>query len=208
MVAFFDMFFYKYKELRVEARNNSNTKYFDLNYWGCKMEYSPKEITLIAVMVALIVVFGFIFYFMSYLLPLPGAKFIFLAVFLSFMFYFPIYKLQRKGIIIALTAVFALIMSFISLFMGLAIFAAGILTELLALLLTGLKAKLKAVIVAASFPCFATITFFITTLFLIEGEIEIIANSTWQLVILLLIVFILGLIGALFGYYVNTKYQQ
>jgi len=170
------------------------------------MDLKVKDMTLIAITVALTFVFGWFFYIIANLLPIPGSKFVGVTVFSSFMLYFPVYKLKRHGIIFAVTAVLAGIMSLISILMGIAIISAGILTELLSWLFINDFTSYKLRLVTGSFSLFGTFNSLIITYYLAGGYGFKLTELIIPFVIMILISFAGGYLGAYLANYIIEKY--
>lgn len=170
------------------------------------MHFKNKEISLIGLSVALIVVVGFLFYYLSYIFPVPGSKMISMAPFLAFMYTLPIYKINKKGVFFILSLLFAIIMSFISIIMGIAILTAGLLTELTSFLFYYLPKRKKTIVTTAFFPAYSFISFLISTQFLIG--IDVISNNSFLLLLILLIItYILGILGSILSVKVINRYN-
>jgi len=157
--------------------------------------------------VALIIVLGFIFYFSSYILPLPGSKFIMMAPFLAFMYTFPLIKINKNGVILILSLLFAIMMSFITVFMGIAILSAGILTEITSYIFKKYKRKTEIVFSTAFFPFYSFISFIILSEFLLGYKL-LSENSSWLLIIIGITIYCLGLLGSKTAIKVNDKIQS
>ncbi|WP_408955453.1 hypothetical protein [Natroniella sp. ANB-PHB2] len=161
------------------------------------MDYTTKELVIISITVALMVVVGFIFYAVSNLLLFPGYRFIILGSFLGFMITIPILKIRKIGVITITSIVFAMIMSLISIFMGLAIIMTALATELTAFLLFKNYAKeYKIIFSAAFYPFYGALTFiYISSLLIGKNIYDLIGNLTLFLSSLI-IVYGLGLLGS------------
>lgn len=170
------------------------------------LHFKNKEISLIGLTVALIVVIGFLFYYLSYIFPVPGSKMISMAPFLSFMFTLPVYKINKLGIFFIISLLFAIIMSFISIIMGLAILSAGLLTELSSFPFYFLSKKRKTIVTTAFFPAFSFLSFLVTSQYLI-GINVISDNSFLILTILLIITYILGILGSYLSVNIINRYS-
>lgn len=159
------------------------------------MHFKNKELSIIAMTISLIVVVGFLFYFLSYIFPVPGSKFILLAPFLSFMFSIPVNIIKKKGVIFVLSLLFAIFMSIINVFMGAAIFSAGLLTEISSLFLNKINKNKKTLYSTAFFPFYSFLTFVITSKFLL-GHNFINHDSILLISLLAIIIYILGYWGS------------
>ncbi|MCK8816402.1 hypothetical protein MWH28_03355 [Natroniella sulfidigena] len=161
------------------------------------MDYSTKELVIISITVALMVVVGFIFYALANFLLFPGYRFIILGAFLGFMITIPILKIRKVGVITVTSIVFAMIMSLISIFMGLAIVMTALATELTAFLLfRDYTTKHKIIFSAAFYPFYGAIIFVFISSLLIGKNIYDLIGSPTLFLISLVIVYGLGLLGS------------
>jgi len=170
------------------------------------LHFKNKEISLIGLTVALIVVIGFLFYYLSYIFPVPGSKMVSMSPFLAFMYALPVYKINKRGIFFILSLIFAIIMSFISIIMGIAILSAGLLTELTSYLFYYLPKRRKTIITTAFFPSFSFISFLVSSQYLI-GINMISNNSLIILTILLIITYMLGISGSYLSVNIINRYS-
>ncbi len=170
------------------------------------MKFKVKDMTIIAITVALTFVFGWIFYLIANLFPIPGSKFVGVTVFSSFMLYFPVYKLKRNGIIFGVTAVLAGVMSSISILMGLAIISAGIMTEFISWLLLDEFKGWKLRLVTGSFSLFGTLNSLILTYYLFGGYGFRFIKLIIPFLSMTIISFIGGYIGSYLAYNIIKRY--
>ncbi len=170
------------------------------------MKYKVKDMTIIAITVALTFVFGWVFYLIANLFPIPGSKFVGVTVFSSFMLYFPVYKLKRNGIIFGVTAVLAGVMSLISILMGLAIISAGLMTELISWLFLDEFQGWKLRLVTGSFSLFGTLNSLLMTYYIAGGYGFSVLELIIPFIIMTAISFIGGYLGAYLAYYIIKRY--
>ena len=164
------------------------------------MKLNNKDIAIISLIAALMIVIGYFIYLLSVFFPLPGSKFIIMSGFLSFMITIAIVKVEKNGVVTLISIVFGVIMGFISIVMGLAIILTGILTELTALILFNNYQRKRNIVFTSSFyPFYSFILGLLATnyitgnhLFKIGGVIPFIISG--------LIVFGLGILGSLAAY--------
>lgn len=159
------------------------------------MHFKNREISLLGITVSLIVVLGFIFYFSSYILPLPGSKFIMMAPFLAFMYTFPLIKINKNGVILILSLLFSIIMSFITLIMGAAILSAGILTEITSYIFKKQQRKTEIVFSTAFFPLYSYLSFIFLSEFLLGYKL-LSENTSWLLILIGAVIYLLGILGS------------
>jgi len=170
------------------------------------MKFNVKDITIIAITVALTFVFGWVFYLIANLFPLPGSKFIGVSVFSGFMLYFPVYKLKRYGIIFASTAVLAGIMSLISIIMGITIILTGIITEVFSLLFLNKFKGWELRLVTGSFSLFGTLNSLLITYYLAGGFGFSLIELVLPFSIMISISFTGGYIGGYLANYIIKHY--
>ncbi|MCT4631132.1 MAG: hypothetical protein N4A76_00175 [Firmicutes bacterium] len=91
---------------------------------------NTKETTSIALGVSSIIAGGICIFLLSSLFPIPGSKYMLMAPYLSMVLYIMQSKIASKYTILKFGAVFSLIMSIVNFFMGMAILATTLLTEL------------------------------------------------------------------------------
>jgi energy-coupling factor transport system substrate-specific component len=163
-----------------------------------KMKLSIKDITFIAVLASVTVVIGFIFYFMSRFMPIPGNKFIIFAPFLGFIMYFPVKNKQKIGVITIFSLVFSFLMLFINFYMGLSIFLSGILTDLYSLIFfQNYRQDWKMIASAGFYPTASFFWAFIMS-YLFTGNMLFNLIAKWEIIFsLIFIIYLLGIIGAL-----------
>lgn len=171
------------------------------------MHFKNREISLLGITVALIVVLGFVFYFSSYILPLPGSKFLMMAPFLAFMYTFPLIKINKKGVILILSLLFAIIMSFITLIMGVAILSAGILTEITSYIFKNKNRETEIVFSTAFFPLYSYLSFIFLSEFML-GYNLLSENTSLLLIIIGAVIYILGVLGSKSAIKVNDKIKS
>ncbi len=167
------------------------------------MKYSAKDIAIIALTAVLTVVFGYVFYLAGSLIPIPGYKFVVFAPFLGFMMYIPVAKIRRIGVMSAASFVFALLMAPITFFMGIAILATGICTDLVSLLVFRKYTSTKRVIASVAFyPSFAVIWAFLISNYLTGNVLYRLAGGWFLISMLCVVIYPLGILGA----YLSDKF--
>lgn len=161
------------------------------------MKYETKEITLMALVAALTVAVGSIFYFIGHLFPVPGYKFIVFAPFLGFMVYIPMRKIRKLGVLSAINLIFGLIMSSVSFIMTIAIIAAGVIAELVGwVLFRGYDTPRKTMLAAGLYPVAAVLCASYAS-FVFTGNLLYQLAGGWQFILLLsTVIYGLGIAGA------------
>ncbi len=99
------------------------------------MKISTRQLTYDALTLALLIVGGFILYYISSVVPVPGAKFLLMAPYLTIVLYYPVKRSPTPGTISLINLGFAALLSLMSFFMGIAIVLSGVLTDLTVLVL-------------------------------------------------------------------------
>ncbi|MCK8825373.1 hypothetical protein [Fuchsiella alkaliacetigena] len=160
--------------------------------------YSPKEMSIVGITVALIVVGGYILYLLSNFIPIPAVKPILMAPFLGFAMVIPIFKVRKFGMITVISAIFGLVMSLLSILLTFAIIGAGVLSDLINFLLFRNYSKDRNIIFSiALFPVACSLSFFL--IFGLSIEVDILT------IVFLLFIYVLGFLGAYAGYKIGTS---
>jgi len=161
------------------------------------MKYTVKDIVIIALVAALTVVIGYLFYVAGSVFPVPGFKFVVFAPFLGFMLFIPTRKIQKIGVITAISTVFAALMSSVSLFMGIAIFMTGITTDLLTLLFfRNYNQTWKITASVGFYPVFAVLWAFLVSYLFTGNAMYKLVGGWISITLLCIVIYILGLVGA------------
>ncbi|WP_053955872.1 hypothetical protein [Inediibacterium massiliense] len=166
------------------------------------MKFSVKEITLIGITAAMMVAIGYVLYVAGSFLPIPGSKFIMFSPFLGFILTMPIYKIKKIGVLSAISFVFGMIMSGISIFMGLAILASGIFSDLLSkILFKNYNSTNKIMLSVGLYPMCSLINSFLVGVYITGNKAFALDGGYEMLLIISLIIYGLGV----FGSYVALK---
>lgn len=167
------------------------------------MKYSAKDISIIALTAVLTVVFGYVFYLAGSLIPIPGYKFVVFAPFLGLMMYIPVARIRRIGVISAASFVFALLMAPVTFFMGIAILATGVCTDLVSFLIFRKYTSTKKIIASvAFFPSFAVLWAFLISNYLTGNVLYRLAGGWLVIGFLCIVLYPLGILGA----YISDKF--
>lgn len=147
--------------------------------------------TIIAMVVACAAVLG---YLLLTVLPLPGMKFALLAPLLAMMAGIPLSLLRERGVLLLTAVVLAAVMSAVSLLMGVAIVVAGLVGELLALLLLRPPYSQRAVhCLSATFPTLCVVVTVLMAHLVLGGPL---LGITWTgLLPLAVLTQLLGTVG-------------
>lgn len=105
------------------------------------MDGKTKEITLIAIGIAIMIGGGLGIYLASGFIPIPGTKYALMAPFLSIVLYVVLSQLKSVFAISKFGFVFAAIMTTINPFMGIAIFFTTMMTQLTMLVFRGHESR-------------------------------------------------------------------
>ncbi len=164
------------------------------------MKYSTREITLIAIVVAIMISVGYILYVVGSIFPGSGSKFVTMAPFLSFMLTILISKIKKVGTIFSTSLIFGGIMTFISVFMGVAIIASGILSDIITFILfRNYNKSYKIMASTALFPMFSAITSILVGNFITGNKLHVVFGGTTTVIILSICIYALGLFGSYMG---------
>ena len=170
------------------------------------MKYTTKEIIMMALTVTLVIVLGYVLYIIGSTLPIPGARFILFSPFLSFMLTILVVYIRKVGVITTFSFVFAVIMSFISIFMGAAIIASGLLTDFVNLLaFRGYNTNKKILFSVPFYSVFALLTSVYVAVYVTGNKLFMLTWGTLLSIILLGIIYVLGIIGTHFALRILQK---
>ncbi len=163
------------------------------------MKLSTRQLTYDALTLTLLIVGGVVLYYLSKIIPIPGAKFLLMAPYLTIVLYYPVIRSPKPGTITVINLGFAALLSLVSLFMGIAIVLSGMLTDLTVIILfrrydTPWKRRLGI----AFYPAYAMLTSLFITDF-ITGK-HLYGNfGIWPVLLMTLATYILGVGGAIMG---------
>ena len=163
------------------------------------MAFNTKDITFMSLTVVLLIAGGYLLYYMSLFFPVPGSKFMIMGAYLSLVVYFPMKKVNKLGTIALVSIIFGGILSIFTLFMGIAIILTGLLTDLTTIIIgRGYKNETVILLSAASYAFYSFMTsIYVTNV--VSGNMLYDVVSIKVFVLVGLIVFILGFIGAKVG---------
>lgn len=161
------------------------------------------EIVQIAIGVGTIIVGGYGILVFSSPFAIPGMKYIMMAPYLSLVMTVLRSRLSGKYVLLKANAVFAMIMSFINLYMGIAIFLSGVLTQILQLVLWK-RNKWTTVLVCSGYSSFVLLTALPISKYLIGGVAFERISDKWIL-ISAGIAFVIGCIGSLTGVFISKR---
>lgn len=105
------------------------------------MQSKTREITLIAIGIAIMIGGGIGIYTASGFIPIPGTKYALMAPFLSIVLYIVLSQIKSVFAISKFGIVFAVIMTTINPFMGIAILFTTIMTQITMLIVKGNEAR-------------------------------------------------------------------
>lgn len=169
------------------------------------MKLSTRQLTYDALTLTLLIVGGVVLYYLSKVLPLPGAKFLLMAPYLTIVLYYPVKRSPKPGTITVINLGFAALLSLVSLFMGIAIVLSGILTDLTVILLfKSYDTEFKRRIGISFYPAYAMLTSLFITDF-ITGK-HLYGNfGLWPVIIMTVATFVLGYGGAILGSVIERR---
>lgn len=164
-----------------------------------------RKITTFGIFIASMIVGGYILYFLSSLVPIPGSKFIVMGPYLTFSMTFLLIRYPRFGTLSLINLVFGGIMFILSPWMTLAILVSGVLADLMMILPIWLKAKL--LLAMGVYNGVSLLTSFYISNYITGNALYKILNFEALLVGLALAV-ITGMLGGYMGLKVNKKYLK
>lgn len=169
------------------------------------MKITTRQLTYDALTLTLLIVGGVVLYYLSKIVPLPGAKFLLMAPYLTIVLYYPVKRSPKPGTITVINLAFAALLSLVTLFMGLAIVLSGLLTDLtVAVLFRRYDTKWKIRLGIAFYPAFAMLTsIFITDM--ITGKKLYGAFGPWPVTIMTILTYALGVFGAFVGEIIEKR---
>ncbi len=164
-----------------------------------------RKITFFGIFTASMLVGGYMLYFMSKLMPIPGSKFIIMGSYLTFVMSLPLIRYPNYGTLTLINLVLGGIMFVVSPWMMLAIVLAGIVADFIMLLPIGLKSK--QVLAMGVYNGVSLLTSIYISNYVTGNVLYKLLNFQGTLVIVALSVFT-GMIGGYMGIKVNKKYLK
>ena len=154
-------------------------------------KFRIKDISFMAIAIALMYVFGKILYIMSRFFPIPGSRVIFTTPLFTFVLTAAVLKIKKIGTISIIMGLLALILLRLTLFGALAVALAGILTDLTTLILIRSYTDYKSIYRTLAFHSFYSIwaSYLIISLF-IENSSFVLGNAFVVLVISIILYFV------------------
>lgn len=129
-----------------------------------------KDITHIAISVAVLISGGYAIFFISKLFPLPGVKYLMMAPFLSIVVYVMLMKVEARLTILMMGSVFGIIMGIMNIYMGIAILMTAVLSQVC--LWPVKNQKFRAYLGGMLFPGFTGLTALWVSKYMIGGIFE------------------------------------
>lgn len=167
------------------------------------MKRNTKELTFMALMASALLVGGYMLYILSKTIPLPSSKFLVMAPYLSLVMYLSLKHTRRPWTMTIISTVFGtvfgIVISIFSLFMGIAIIAAGIFSDLTGLLIPNHYTTERSIKIASSSYAFWSfaVSLFITDF--VTGNILYGVFGPITFILMGVLIFSLGYLGTLFG---------
>ena len=155
-----------------------------------------KDLSFMAISIALMYVFGKILYIMSRFFPIPGSRVIFTTPLFTFVLTAAVLKTKKIGTISIIMGLLALILLRLTIFGAVAVGLAGILTDLTTYMLIRKYTDYKSIYKTLAFHSFYSIwtSYFIISLF-VESSTFIMGN--------ILLVFLVSIILYFVAYYIS-----
>lgn len=159
-------------------------------------KFKIKDLTFMAISIALMYVFGKVLYLMSRFFPIPGSRVIFTTPLFTFILTTAVLKTKKIGTISIVMGLLALILLRLTLFGAIAVGLTGILTDLTSLILIKAYTDYRSIYKTLAFHSFYSIwtSYFLVSLF-IENSTFVMGN--------IFIVFITSLILYFVSYYIG-----
>ncbi len=154
-------------------------------------KFRIKDISFMAIAIALMYVFGKILYIMSRFFPIPGSRVIFTTPLFTFVLTAAVLKTKKIGTISITMGLLALILLRLTIFGALAVALAGILTDLTTFFLIRKYTDYKSIYRTLAFHSFYSIwtSYLIISLF-IENSTFIMGNVMVVLIVSLILYFV------------------
>lgn len=164
-----------------------------------------KKITTIAIFTALMVVGGYIFYFISSTIPIPGSKFIFMGPYLTCVMVLPLIRYPNFGTLSLINLVFGGIMFILSPWMTLSIVVSGIVADFIMIL--PLWVKLKQLLSMGIYNGMSVLASFYISNY-ITGNVIYRVLSFKGLLIAVVLAIVTGVLGGYAGMKINKTYLK
>lgn len=154
-------------------------------------KFKIKDISFMAVSIALMYVFGKVLYLMSRFFPIPGSRVIFTTPLFTFVLTAAVLKTKKIGTISIIMGLLALILLRLTLFGALAVGLAGVLTDITTLILIRSYSDYKSIYKTLAFHSFYSIwTSYVMISLLIENSSFIMGNAIVVLLVSIILYFI------------------
>ena len=154
-------------------------------------KFRIKDISFMAIAIALMYVFGKILYIMSRFFPIPGSRVIFTTPLFTFVLTAAVLKTKKIGTISIIMGLLSLILLRLTIFGALAVALAGILTDLTTFFLIRKYTDYKSIYRTLAFHSFYSIwtSYLIISLF-IENSTFIMGNVMVVLIVSIILYFV------------------
>ena len=161
-------------------------------------KFRIKDLSFMAISIALMYVFGKILYIMSRFFPIPGSRVIFTTPLFTFVLTAAVLKTKKIGTISIIMGLLALILLRLTIFGAVAVGLAGILTDLTTYMLIRKYTDYKSIYKTLAFHSFYSIwtSYFIISLF-VESSTFIMGN--------ILLIFLVSIILYFVAYYISKS---
>ena len=154
-------------------------------------KFRIKDLSFMAISIALMYVFGKILYIMSRFFPIPGSRVIFTTPLFTFVLTAAVLKTKKIGTISIIMGLLALILLRLTIFGAVAVGLAGILTDLTTYMLIRKYTDYKSIYKTLAFHSFYSIwtSYFIISLF-VESSTFIMGNVMVVLIVSIILYFV------------------
>ena len=147
-------------------------------------KFRIKDISFMAISIALMYVFGKILYILSRFLPIPGSRVLFTAPLFTFVMTTAVLRSKKIGTISIIMGLLALILTRFTIFGGLSILLSGLLTDLTTFILIKKYTSYRSVYLTIGLHGFYSMwtSFFVVSIF-IENSSFVTGAWYWVLII-------------------------
>ncbi len=166
-----------------------------------------ENITFIGLLVAVLVSGGYVLYMIGRALPIPGGKLLVMAPYLALIMFIAGARLRSPWTMTIVSVIFGAVISIFTPFMGAAILASGLLSDLSGRLIPGSACSVRrAIVVAAFYPAWAFVIALLVSNYL-TGNVLFGSAGAGLLILGTVLAHLLGLGGAIVGVRVQARLQ-
>lgn len=154
-------------------------------------KFGVRDITFMAISIALMYVLGKFLYLLSRLFPIPGSRILFTTPLFTFVLTAAVLKTKKIGTVSIIFTILALILTRLSIFGALAVVSAGILTDLTSLILIRKYTDYRSICLSLGFHSFySMLTSFVIVSLFIENSSFILGSGLVALAMAVFLYFV------------------